>query len=133
MADRLAALQALVRAASGDRWAPTIDDTGVAIVHVEFNDGRSEMLRVTREQIPADARDIVFVGHCRRDVERLIWALRGEEQLTHEELNDTDQRCQEATAAPWRPFLESEGGIGGSSVITVSDRGDEPDIYRSAL
>jgi hypothetical protein len=66
---------------------------------------------------------------ARGDGERLLAHLRGEAQLIRTELDEIEGRASCASPAPWIPFLESEGGLGGCSAIGVSDRDDEPDIY----
>jgi hypothetical protein len=38
-------------------------------------------------------------------------------------------RCDAASPGPWRAFLEEDGGLGGSSVIWVTDGDEVPDLY----
>lgn len=68
------------------------------------------------------------------DLGRLVDCLRGRLSLGGEELGLIERRAAGASPRPWRVFLESDGGIGGSDVIAVSDRADEPDlsIWRGA-
>ena len=40
-----------------------------------------------------------------------------------------ERRAAAASPPPWKAFLASDGGVAGSSVIWVSDRDDEPDMY----
>jgi hypothetical protein len=128
-ANELAAIEARLAAATGDRWRPGSDPDGVPVVYVGFPDGREDVLRITRERVPASIGDIDFIGHARRDLERLIGAVRGVADLADAELDQIEARLAGASPAPWRVFLEADGGIGGSNVISVSDGDDEPDLY----
>lgn len=128
-ADELAAIEARLAAATGDRWQPGSDPEGVPVVYVGFPDGREDVLRITRERVPASIGDINFIGYARRDLERLIGVVRGVADLADAELDQIEARLASASPAPWRVFLEADGGIGGSNVISVSDGDDEPDLY----
>lgn len=96
---------------------------------VTFTDGHAEVFRVTREREAASREDVEFIGHARRDVLRLLAALDGESRLSRKDVDDIEDRYSRASAAPWQVFLESDGGIGGCSVIVISDDDDQPDLY----
>jgi hypothetical protein len=128
-ADELAGIERRSRLASGESWEAARLDDGTLGVRVDFADGTHRFMRLTRDVQPASAADVEFVAAARRDIHRLLRALRTGEPLSDRDLEDIDRRCQAASPGPWRPFLESEGGLGGSSVIWVSDRDDEPDLY----
>lgn len=127
--DELEAIERRSRAASGETWEAAQLDDGTLGVRVVFADGTQGVLRLRRDLHPASAADVEFVAAVRRDIQRLIGALRSGQPLGDRELEAIERRCQGATPGPWRPFLESEGGLGGSSVIWVSDRDDESDLY----
>ncbi len=128
-ADELEAIERRSRAASGETWEATLLDDGTLGVRVGFADGTHGLMRLTRDFNPASAADVEFVAATRRDIQCLIVALRSGEPLSNRELEDIERRCEAASPGPWRPFLESGGGLGGSSVIGVSDSDDEPDLY----
>lgn len=128
-ADELAAIERRSRAASGETWEAMQLDDGTLGVRVVFRDGTHGVMRLSRDFHPASAADVEFVAAARRDIQRLIGALRSGEPLADRELEAIARRCQAATPGPWRPFLESEGGLGGSSVIWVSDDENEADLY----
>jgi hypothetical protein len=113
------------RAASGVGWGPGPG----ASIEVTEGDGRVWRLRVTREREPAGAGDVEFIGHARADVAALLSHVRAVGRLGAGELDRIARRVGAASPAPWRAFLESDGGVGGCSVIVVSDRDDEPDLY----
>jgi len=73
--------------------------------------------------------DLVFIAHAQADVARLIAHLRGQLSVSQRELGVMEKRAAQASPGPWRAFLESDGGIGGSSVIWVSEADNEPDLY----
>jgi hypothetical protein len=127
--DRLAKMQSLLSQAWGSSWTLSKTKTGEPVVAVDFSDGRTQTLRVTREDLPASARDIEFIANSRHDLERLIARIEGTADLTEAELAAIDARGRGASPAPWRLFLEPDDGIGGGNVIWVSDRDDEPDLY----
>jgi hypothetical protein len=128
-ADRLTALEILVSAVSGHRWRLDWTEHREPVIAVEFADGHAEQLRITREAAPAGTADVEFIANSRSDLERLVDCIRGRTRLTTDELDVIEQRADAASPGPWRVFLEAEGGIGGSNVITVSDGDDEPDLY----
>jgi hypothetical protein len=128
-ADELEAIERRSRAASGETWEATRLDDSTLGIRVVFASGTHELLRLMRDLHPATAADVEFVAAARQDIQRLIGALRSGEPLGDRDLDDIARRCQAASPGPWRPFLESAGGLGGSSVIWVSDREDEPDLY----
>jgi hypothetical protein len=128
-ADELAAIERRCRAASGETWEAMPLDDGTLGIRVVFRDGTYGIMRLSRDFQPASAADVAFVAAARRDIQRLIGVLRSGEPLGDQELEEIARRCQAATAGPWRAFLESEGGLGGSSVICVSDTEDAADLY----
>jgi hypothetical protein len=107
------------------RWEP---GPGASIAVTE-PDGRVWRLRVTREREPAGPADVAFIGRARADVAALLAHLRGTGRLDPGELDRIARRVERASPAPWRAFLESDGGLGGCSVIVVSDSDGEPDLY----
>jgi hypothetical protein len=86
-------------------------------------------MRVTRDRKPASGEDVEFIGRVRDDIDRLLGQIHGTLQLDEVELDVIEGRCERASAAPWKVFLEDDGGVGGSNVIWVTDRDDEPDLY----
>ena len=128
-AEQLDAIQARLSRASGESWRLAHDAAGNAIVEVKFDDGRHEVLRVDREAAPANAADVAFIANSRGDLARLIETARGRLTLTEAEVADISARADAASPTPWKAFLESAGGIGGESVIWVSERDEEPDMY----
>lgn len=119
------------RAASttGVRWGPGRAPDGSHVITVELDDGSAQQISMTREREPASAYDVEFVAHGRNDAEGLIAFLRGTAPLSTEQLEEVARRCDRASPAPWKLFLESDGGVGGGSVIWVSDQDDESDLY----
>jgi hypothetical protein len=55
--------------------------------------------------------------------------VRGDGRCTPEELAAIRNRVDNASRPPWRAFLKSKGGLGGDSVIWVSEEDSEPDLY----
>jgi hypothetical protein len=128
-AAELAKITARSRAASGSSWSLWRDEAGNPVVRVTFSDGHEEVLRVTRERTPASVADVEFIANARQDLERLVEGVRGAVELTPEELEDIDARCRRASPGPWMVSLESDGGVGGSNVITIGFDDSEPDLY----
>src|SRR5260370_42633337 len=85
-------------------------------------------MRATRELAPASQADSQFIGHARSDVERLLQAIQGKAVLGPEAITWIEARCRAASPAPWRAFIEAEGGLGGCDMIQVSDQGAERDV-----
>jgi hypothetical protein len=125
----LTEIEARAAATTGLGWSAGRLGDGAPAVVVRLSDGSSEQLDVTRERDRAIDDDVLFIAHARRDVERLIAAHRGGTPIAETELDDIDSRCARASPGPWKAFLETEGGLGGSNVIWVSERDDEPDLY----
>src|ERR1039457_7445335 len=107
-AKELAAIEARLAAATGDRWRPGSDADGVPVVYVGFPDGREDVLRITRERVPASIGDINFIGPGRRDLERLIGAVRGVADLADAELDQIEARL-----AGGRPAALGGGSASG--------------------
>jgi hypothetical protein len=125
----LQAVEARVAEATGDVWEPGQDADGAAIVQVRFGDGRNEVMRFTRDGLPADRGDIQFIAYARRDLRRLLAAARGKRALGDEEVAEIETRLAHASPGPWRAFVEEDGGLGGCDVISVSDEDGQPDLY----
>jgi hypothetical protein len=86
-------------------------------------------LRVTREGDPAGDGDVLFVGHAFSDIPRLLGALASGSPLPAEDTAGIGMRIASASPGPWTAFIESDGGIGGSDVIRVSESDSEADMY----
>lgn len=111
------------------RWEVTTDSDGQITVRVTPPDGEARPFRATRDSQPAGMDDVRFLAHAPGDLRRLLSHVRGKRQCTPEELDEINHRASKASCGPWRVFLKSEGGIGGDSVIWVSDDDVEPDLY----
>jgi hypothetical protein len=125
----LQAIEARVAQATGDRWELGQDIDGNAVVRVRWDDGRSEVMRVTRDGSPADRGDVEFIANARGDLELLVAAVRGHRVLVGDEEREIARRLAQASPGPWRAFVGSDGGLGGCDVISVSDADDQPDLY----
>jgi hypothetical protein len=90
--------------------------------------GQAE-LRVTREGDPAGDGDVLFVGHAFSDIPRLLGVLESGSLLSAEDAAGIVTRIASASPGPWTAFIESDGGVGGSDVIRVSESDSEPDMY----
>jgi hypothetical protein len=123
------AIESRLAATSGSSWELTRDGTGAASIAVRLADGRKRRLAVRREAESASDGDVEFVAHARNDLTRLIAAVRGQSPLPDAERAAIAARVDRASAGPWKAFLRSSGGLGGDSVIWVSDSDDEPDMY----
>jgi hypothetical protein len=86
-------------------------------------------LRVRREGDPAGDGDVLFVGHAFSDIPRLLGALGSGSPLPAEDADGIGLRIALASPGPWTAFIESDGGIGGSDVIRVSESDSEADMY----
>lgn len=86
-------------------------------------------LRVTRDGDHAGDGDVLFIGHAFSDIPRLLEALESGSFLSSEDAAEIGMRIASASQGPWTAFLESDGGIGGSDVIRVSDSDSEADMY----
>jgi hypothetical protein len=86
-------------------------------------------LRVTRDGDPAGDGDVLFVGHAFSDIPRLLGALESDSALPAEDATEIGMRIASASPGPWMVFLESDGGMGGDSVIVVSESDSEADMY----
>jgi hypothetical protein len=73
--------------------------------------------------------DVEFIAHSREDVLLLLSSLREAEGVSAQRLASVEARAAIASPGPWTAFLESSGGIGGASVIRISESDDEPDMY----
>lgn len=86
-------------------------------------------LRVMREGDPAGDGDVLFVGHAFSDIPRLLEVLESGGLLPAEDAAGIGMRIASASPGPWTAFIESDGGIGGSDVIRVSESDSEADMY----
>jgi hypothetical protein len=86
-------------------------------------------LRVTRDGDPASDGDVLFVGRAFSDIPRLLEVLETGSLLPAEDASGIDSRLASASPGPWTAFIESDGGIGGSDVIRVSESDSEADMY----
>lgn len=86
-------------------------------------------LRVTRDGDPASDGDVLFVGHAFLEIPRLLEALESGRRLSAEDAAGIGMRIAAASPGPWSAFIESDGGIGGSDVIRVSDSDSQADMY----
>jgi len=124
----LEAIDRRSKATSGVRWEAVLHN-GMPLVRVTFRDGTHDYMRLSRDSQPASAADFEFVAAARRDIERLVGALRSGEPVSDEDLDAIEVRSRGASPGPWRPFLRSDGGLGGTNVIWVSDSDREADLY----
>lgn len=118
------------------RWEAVRD---LAIEIASGSDGHAKVLarlgasqgelRVRRDGDPASDGDVLFVGHAFSDVPRLLEALESGSQLSAEDAAGIGLRVASASPGPWTAFIESDGGIGGSDVIRVSESDSEADMY----
>lgn len=77
---------------------------------------------------PGDG-DVLFVGNAFSDVPRLLAALESGSHVSAEDAARIVMRVASASPGPWTAFIESDGGIGGSDVIRVSESDGEADMY----
>lgn len=124
----LGKIEARAADATGVRWEPGTKD-GRSVVSIDLGDGSALQLSVSRERVAASEQDVDFIAHARDDVQTLLAFLCDEVPLSSARLEDVARRCDQASPAPWTVFLESDGGVGGGSVIWVSDADREPDLY----
>ncbi|HCU96946.1 MAG TPA: hypothetical protein DHU96_31215 [Actinobacteria bacterium] len=68
----------------------------------------------------------MFSGTQGRTIEE---AGQGGSPLPTEDATEIGMRIASASPGPWMVFLESDGGMGGDSVIVVSESDSEADIY----
>jgi hypothetical protein len=118
------------------RWEAVRD---MAIEITSGSDGRTEVLahdgtgpvelRVTRDGDPASDSDVLFVGHAFSDIPRLLEAFESGSLLSAEDASAIGMRIASASPGPWTAFIESDGGVGGSDVIRVSESDSEADMY----
>jgi hypothetical protein len=104
------------------------DPDGNAKIVVGLGASQAE-LRITRNGDPAGDGDVLFVGHAFSDIPRLLDALASGSPLPAEDATEIGIRIASASPGPWVVFLESDGGMGGDSVIVVSESDSEADIY----
>jgi hypothetical protein len=119
------------------RWEAVLD---IAIEPVSGPDGAAKVLardgaspvdlRVTRDGDPASDGDVLFIRHAFSDIPRLLEALgSGSSLLSAEDAAGIGTRIASASPGPWTAFIESDGAIGGSDVIRVSESDSEADMY----
>jgi hypothetical protein len=127
-APRISAIASRLGRASGSSWRLTESDDG-PVIEVAYSDGRAARLRATRESDPVSSADLAFIASIRTDLTRLLTVVQGETELLASERAAMSTRCSSASPGPWRPFLERDGGVGGSSMISLGDSDAEPDLY----
>ncbi|HEY3718477.1 MAG TPA: hypothetical protein VGL39_28485 [Jatrophihabitantaceae bacterium] len=125
----VASTVALMRAASADAWVMNDEAEGQPVILVRRLTEDGVTLRVTRDHSPALEEDVRFIAHAGQDVNYLVARLRDGRRGPMARIEEIETRCRLASPGPWRAFLESDGGIGGSSVIQVSESDGEPDMY----
>jgi hypothetical protein len=92
--------------------------------------GPSTGLRGTRDSGPAGPATAAFITHAHEDVLKLVAAIRASEHIADDELDAVAARAAAAGPPPWPVFLESDGGMAGSSLIWVGGTDDaEEDLY----
>jgi hypothetical protein len=126
---QLKPIEARLAAASGESWELARDAGGHAVITARFVDGRERLVRVMRESEPASDGDVEFIAFARRDIAQLVSAVREGSRVAAAEVATIKARAGGASPGPWKAFLKSAGGLGGESVIWVSDADDEPDMY----
>ncbi len=127
--DHWAAIEARLIAVGRGHWHVVMTPDESISVRINDPDGRESVLRVTREERPASAADVRFIGHVPEDLRRLLNHLRARVEVSLEQLDEIEDRVRHASLGPWRAFLKSKGGVGGDSVIWITERDDEPDLY----
>jgi hypothetical protein len=124
------AIEACAAATSGLRWELAADANGDPVVDVIRTDLTRGVLRLTREVVNAGIDDVRFVAFARADTEILLKHLRGQTSLNDRHLAEIARRYERASPAPWIASLESQGGLGGCNVISVTATDDDqPDLY----
>jgi len=130
-AERLAAIRNRLAGLGSTRWEfqRMADGTPPAIGLVSASGSIQTMRPVVFEE-PAGEGDVDFIAHAPGDIRRLLAVLDAQSTISDEELTRIETRLARASEPPWRPFLESLGGMGGESVIWVSAAGDDVrDLY----
>ena len=125
--NELARIEFLRRWASGSSWESGLAPDGTPVVRVRVDLETWVTMRVSRESEPAGAADAEFIAAAPGDVARLAGALRGHFELTEEPLAEIAARAAAASPPPWRLYLESDGGLGGPTIIQTE--GDDRDLY----
>ncbi len=85
-------------------------------------------MRPMRDFSNASTADTRFIASARDDVALLLTALKRKDSLDRSVMASIEGRSTAAATGPWRPYLASDGGLGGTSVIQIAN-GDEPDMY----
>lgn len=127
--DRLSSIEARFRTLGQGQWEAVTLSADRTAIRVTTDDHPDQFLRVTRESEPAGEEDVQFIAHAPDDLRCLLGHLRGERRCTSEELDAIRSRSDRASRPPWTAFLKSKGGVGGDSVIWISEGDDEPDLY----
>ena len=125
----VAAVRRRVAAATPAPWIVVNDSRGT---HIEIpNRGPDTRVYIRRDREPADERDIEFIAHARSDVPFLLDLLLGTGMSDNAEkrLVEIETRASLATPGPWRAYLESLGGLGGCSMISVESDDYSKDMY----
>jgi hypothetical protein len=112
-------------------------DTAEPFVRVKFPTGAQETMHMTRDepdeiQASVPEPDVRFIGRSLEDARYLVDTVRGRRETSDSLLAEIESRIYAASPAPWQLFLESEGGIGGPTIIWVPLRdGVMADMYLS--
>jgi hypothetical protein len=109
--DPWTAVEDRLTAFADEHWEVIPSPPEPSEIRIRTAEGRSLVLRVTREGEPASDGDVQFVGHAREDLERLVNQGRGTIELTEDELDEIEARVRNASPGPWRAFLKTKGGI----------------------
>jgi hypothetical protein len=128
MSSDLAPTQLLAarRELPGDWWSiETSPDGAVAIAMRTPNS--VTWLTVLHDGGPAPRADVEFLAASRADVDTVLRCLQNGVPINEDRLRKIRKRLEAATTGEWVYYLESDGGLGGSNVITME--GSEADLY----
>jgi hypothetical protein len=117
-----------LQAVGDDPWEVVVLSDRSSAIRVGRDDAASVM-RVAREIDPASDADLRFIAHGPDDLRHLLAHLRGAHHLKSIELDEIASRVKYASEGPWVALLESGGGLGGSTAISVGEYGADPDMY----
>jgi len=109
----------------GDRWVLIETEHQSAITVMRGPE--TSTLEIMHDAKQAPAADVRFIALVREDVDFLISSLDGGGRPSDTRLRQIRERLENSTKGPWKCYLESEGGLGGSNVITMD--GSESDLY----
>ena len=86
---------------------------------------------VRRDMEPASREDVAFIANLPDDVGFLLSVIAAGlvSESDSRRISEIATRAEAATLGPWWEFLESRGGLGGSSMISARSDELSPDIY----